>query len=193
MSDSVANPVTIHLIRHGETAHPGRLLGRTDHPTTAAGIARCVQAAEELEVGTIVTSDLIRASACATAIAVPRGLSVRTDPRWRELDFGEWDDFGTERIDPGALGRFWEDPDRFPPPSGERWSELVDRVGAALTTLDDATLVVTHGGAMRAALAVACGFDVRQVWAFDLPYAAVLSLRLWRGEAAAAQIVALRA
>ncbi|WP_438907651.1 histidine phosphatase family protein, partial [Bacillus licheniformis] len=77
-------------------------------------------------------------------------------------------------IDPAALGRFWDDPDAAAPPGGERWSALVARVGAAIAELPpEPTLIVTHGGAMRAALHVLCGFDVRTVWAFTLPYASL--------------------
>jgi alpha-ribazole phosphatase len=52
-------------------------------------------------------------------------------------------------------------------------------------------LVVTHGGAIRAALADLCGFDRRQIWAFDLPYAALVSLRIWPGPKRTVQIVGL--
>ena len=75
---------------------------------------------------------------------------------------------------------------------GERWSALVTRVSAALADLAPVpTLVVTHGGAMRAALHSLCGFDQRQLWAFDLPYASLLSLRVWPGERPGAQIAGL--
>ena len=147
---------------------------------------------EGLEFDAIVSSDLIRARACAEAIANPTR-AVTIDPRWREMDFGDWDSLAAAEIDLDALTRFWDDPDTHAPPGGEPWSALIARVGAALATLPvRPTLVVTHGGAMRAALAVLCGFDQRQLWAFDLPYAALLSLRIWPGTPASAQIVALR-
>jgi alpha-ribazole phosphatase len=108
------------------------------------------------------------------------------------LDFGEWDGLLPAEVEAQALGRFWEDPDAAPPPGGERWSALVARVSAGLEAIDASTLVVSHAGAIRAALAATCGFDYRQLWGFDLPYGSVLSLRLWRGEAPAAQITGLR-
>ena len=43
------------------------------------------------------------------------------------------------------------------------------------------TLIVTHAGAIRAALHILCGFGWRQLWAFDLPYGAAVSLRVWPG------------
>jgi len=58
-------------------------------------------------------------------------------------------------------------------------------------TWSEPTLVVAHGGAMRAALALLCGFTQSQLWAFDLPYGALLSLRAWPGPPRSAQIMGL--
>ncbi|WP_121885054.1 histidine phosphatase family protein [Sphingomonas sp. PP-F2F-G114-C0414] len=182
----------LYLMRHGAPAVPGRLLGRTDDPATEAGIAACVARADGLAVDRIEASDLIRARACAEAIGGPRGVPVKVDPRWRELDFGVWDGLAPAAIDSAALSAFYDDPDASPPPDGERWSALQDRVARALAEMPAvSTLVVTHGGAIRAALADLCGFDRRQVWAFDLPYAALVSLRIWPGQPRTVQIVGL--
>lgn len=186
-------PRLIHLMRHGEPERAGRLLGRTGAAATAAGIASCADQVEGLEVSAILSSDLLRARASAEAAAAVLGRTVTIDPRWRELDFGDWDGLAPTAIDSAALGRFWADPDANPPPGGERWSALVARVGEALAILPGGpVLVVTHGGAMRAALALLCGFEPRAAWAIDLPYAALLSVRVWPGDPPSAQIVALR-
>jgi alpha-ribazole phosphatase len=185
-------PRLLHLLRHGEPERTGRFLGRTDDAATLAGIASCVDQVEGLELDAIVSSDLIRARACAEAIAgATRPMTI--DPRWREIDFGTWDGLPAAQIDPTALTRFWDDPDAHAPPGGETWSALLARVDEALGALPHGpTLVVTHGGAMRGALAVLCGFDQRQLWAFDLPYASLVSLRIWPGTPSSAQILALR-
>jgi alpha-ribazole phosphatase len=181
----------LYLMRHGAPAVAGRLLGRTDDPATEAGIAACAARAAGLDVARIEASDLIRARACAEAIAGPRGLPIALDSRWRELDFGTWDGLAPAAIDPAALGAFYDDPDTAPP-GGERWSSLHDRVASALAAMPPVpTLVVTHGGAIRAALTGLCGFDRRQIWAFDLPYAALVSLRIWPGPTRTVQIVGL--
>lgn len=182
----------LHLLRHGAPETPGLLLGCTDAAPTPAGIAACVSQVEELTFDTILSSDLVRATRAAETIAAARGLSVSHDPRWRELDFGDWDGLAPSAIDQTAMARFWDDPDINPPPGGERWSALVDRVAAALGDLPARdVLVVTHGGAIRAALAGLFGFGQRQLWAFDLPYAALLSLRIWPGPPLSAQIAGL--
>jgi alpha-ribazole phosphatase len=184
----------LHLMRHGAPTVTGRLLGHKDWPATDAGIAACVARAESLAVAAIFSSDLLRARQGAEAIAMPRGIVPQVDPRWRELDFGIWDGADPATLDSAALADFYADPDAYPPPGGERWSALTARVDAAIVDLPaDPTLVVTHGGAMRAALAVLFGFEQRQLWAFDLPYTACLTLRVWPGERPWAQIVGLAA
>jgi len=186
-------PFALHLLRHGAPEGAGRLIGQTDALPTAEGIAACVAQANGLGVEAVLSSDLARAARPAEAIAEPLGLSATVDPRWRELDFGAWDGQAADTIDTEALGRFWSDPDANPPPGGERWSALVARVGLALVDLDPRpTLVVTHAGAMRAAFASLCGFGQRELWAFDLPYAGLVSLRVWPGTPSCAQIVAMR-
>lgn len=183
---------TLYLMRHGEPVLAGRMLGRTDCEVTPGGIAACRTQAEGLAVAQVIASDLQRASQCAQAIASDLGLPPRIDARWRELDFGTWDGLESGAIDPDALARFWSDPDASPPPGGERWSALVARVNGAIGDLPaEPALVVTHGGAMRAALHVLCGFRLPELWAFDLPYASVLALRIWDRPSRGGQIMGL--
>jgi alpha-ribazole phosphatase len=182
----------LHLLRHGAPETQGLLMGRTDGAPTAGGIAACVAQAAELGVERILASDLRRSCDAGEAIGAMLGLPRAIDPRWRELDFGDWDGLASSTVDPDAFARFWEDPDANPPPRGERWSVLVARVAAAIADLAPVpTLVVAHGGSMRAALHILCGFEQHQLWAFDLPYATLLSLRVWPGEPVSAQIVGL--
>ncbi|WP_447757778.1 histidine phosphatase family protein [Sphingopyxis fribergensis] len=182
----------LHLLRHGAPETPGLLMGRTDGAPTDEGIAACVTQARHLGIERLIASDLRRSRAAGEAIGALLGMPLAIDPRWRELDFGDWDGKAASALDPDARGRFWADPDANPPPGGERWSALVLRISAAIADLAPVpTLIVAHGGAMRAALHALCGFDQRQLWAFDLPYAALLSLRVWPGERPSAQVTGL--
>lgn len=185
-------PRTLHLLRHGAPEVPGLLAGRTDAPSTPEGIAACIAKAAPLDFAHVFASDLQRASVPAQAIAEARGLPLTIDPRWRELDFGAWDGLAPARLDQQALAAFWDDPDANAPPGGERWSALTDRVSAALDDLPpEPLLVLTHGGAIRVALHLLCGFAQSGLWAFALPYAARVSLQIWPGERPNAQITAL--
>ncbi len=181
----------LHLMRHGVPEGAGRLLGHCDAPPEAAGIAACVERARALDFGRVVTSDLSRATALGAIVARERGIAHGVDARWRELHFGRWEGADPAELPGDALARFREDPNGFPPPDGERWMDLLARVGAALADLTEPALVICHAGAMRAALTHLCGFDLRQGWAVDLPYGAVLSLRVWPGEPLSAQITGL--
>lgn len=182
----------LHLLRHGAPGTPGLLMGRTDGAPTPAGIAACAAQAAGLGVERILASDLRRSRDAGEAIGAMLDLPLTIDPRWRELDFGDWDGRASRDVDRAAFGRFWDDPDANPPPGGERWSDLIQRVSAAIDDLAPVpTLVVAHGGSMRAALHALCGFEQRQLWAFDLPYAVRLSLRVWPGEPTGAQIIGL--
>ena len=186
----MSGAVLLHLLRHGAPELTGRMLGRTDSPVTAEGLAACVARVKSLDFKQIVCSDLMRSQAIADAIGRERGLAPTTDARWRELDFGDWDGLAAAEIDAAALQRFWDDPDGAPPPGGERWSDLIARITDAVEDLKPETsLIVTHGGAIRAALKTLCRFGLRELWAFDLPYTALLTLRIWPDRTA--QIVAL--
>lgn len=185
---------TLHLLRHGAPEQPGLFMGSSDGAPSADGLRACVEQAADLAVERLVSSDLQRCARAAEVIGQVLTAPIEPDPRWRELDFGDWEGLAASALDPDALGRFWTDPDANPPPGGERWSSLVARVSGAIDALDPVdTLVVTHGGAMRAALHHLCGFAQPRLWAFGLPYGALLSFRVWRGEEPGAQIIGLRA
>ena len=181
----------LHLMRHGPPEGAGLLLGHTNAPPLARGVAACVERAEGLGFERVISSDLARASAPAEAIARAEGVGHGVDPRWRELDFGRWDGVDPAVIASPRLDAFWDDPEANPPPGGECWSALVARVCGALEGIAAPTLVVTHAGAMRAALSCLLGLTYRQGWAFDLPYGAVLSLRIVPGTQRFAQILGL--
>lgn len=181
----------LHLMRHGEPEQAGRLHGHNDVAPIAAGMALCVERARSLPFSGMGSSDLSRATCPAQAIAAERNLPLIQDARWRELDFGDWEGRDPVDLPADAVARFWQDPDACPPPGGESWSMLRTRVGAAIDAIDSDRLVVTHAGAIRAAIATLFDWDDRTTWAFALPYAAVLTLRVWPGMTPRAQVVAL--
>ena len=181
----------LHLMRHGAPQRPGLMLGHLDEPPLACGITACLERARAVACKQVRCSDLARSWLPAREISAQRGLAAQIDPRWREFDFGAWDGQPPQQVHSDALARFWDDPDAYPPPQGETWSALVSRVGEALADIRDNCLVVAHGGSIRAAVSCLTGLDHRGVWAFDLPYGALLSLRVWPGSKSAGQVIAL--
>lgn len=186
------NAFRLHLLRHGEPVGSGRMLGHGDAAPLEPGVRACIAKSAELDFEIVVSSDLLRAHVSAERIAARRGLELRTDGDWRELDFGSWDGMYAHELDAAPLAAFWADPDSSPPPGGERWSQLCARVARALDRIDRSALVVAHAGSIRAALCHLCGFDYRQCWAIDLPYGALLSIEVHAGEAGGARIMALQ-
>lgn len=167
------------------------MLGHLDVPPLVADCPIMFERVADLPVRWIVSSDLRRTAQQAAQLAERLDVPFTCDPCWRELHFGDWEGLSSDAVDGAALCRFWADPDACPPPQGERWSHLCGRVGESLSGLATGTLVVTHAGAMRAALSVLTGLDHRGVWAIDLPYRALISLRIWPGEPLSGQIIGL--
>lgn len=103
----------------------------------------------------IVTSPLRRCAAFARDWGERHGIAVSTDERLAELDFGDWEGRTPAEIhatDPQALGRFWTDPWRHPPPGGESLEDFRRRVLAAWhdwNRRQGNILFITHGGVIR--------------------------------------------
>lgn len=93
------------------------------------------------------------------ARAIHREPSVHPD--LREIDFGEWEGRGWDRIDRGLLDAWAADIDDFVPPGGESVASLRQRATKAvqgiLANTAGEVIMVTHGGVMRVLLADALG------------------------------------
>ncbi|WP_299306880.1 histidine phosphatase family protein [uncultured Croceicoccus sp.] len=182
----------LYFIRHGRTVGAGALIGHADPAPLESGTAACMEKSVGLYLDAVISSDLMRACLAAERIAAWHGVAVRSDPDWRELHFGEWEGQSPADLDDAALARFWADPDADPPPGGERWSALCDRVTRALGRVGPDTLIVAHAGSIRAALCRLCGFGYAQSWAIDLPYGVLVTLEVHRFEPGGARILALQ-
>jgi broad specificity phosphatase PhoE len=176
----------LFLVRHAETDWSGRrYCGRTDLPLNARGLAAARalanRIAAELELGQtigtdrpvrLVSSPLMRSRETADAIRVTLGeVDLRLDDRWSESDFGDaegltfdelaraWPDLG-RRLASGSFDVDW--------PGGETAAALVTRVTAAFheaASGDGTTIVVSHGGPLRLAVAHATERDPHEVLA----------------------------
>lgn len=126
----------------------------------------------------VVSSPLRRCAAFAQELARHLDVGCALDARWQELDFGAWEDRPVAELNAVELAAFWSDPDRCPPPGGERLSSLCRRVRDAHETLranlkgNERVLVVTHGGPMRVLLS-APGASAAELLGIDVPHAAL--------------------
>lgn len=115
----------------------------------------------------IVTSPLMRCRKLADLIGQEKQLSVKDDARLMEIDFGTWEGRAWSDIDRGEVDAWAKDFYYARPHGGESVAMLQSRVLQALTDYEDdiqTTLIVTHAGVIRAALAedqTAASFDTR--------------------------------
>ncbi len=86
--------LSIYYFRHGETDWNvvRRLQGRTDVPMNENGRAQAHslgKALEQLPLHTIICSPLSRAQETARIVAEYQSVTIRFDPRLREIDYGD--------------------------------------------------------------------------------------------------------
>jgi probable phosphoglycerate mutase len=169
----------LYLSRHGETDWnaEGRWQGQTDVALNATGRAQATRMAELLrgaELAWIVSSDLARARETARIVGAELRLDVEFDRDLRERSFGVFEGLTGEecaRLHPDAWADWLEL--RRTPPGAETHEALAVRVTAAIARAANrcgtavsvgAGLVVTHGGAIRAAVAAGTGVLVPPVF-----------------------------
>jgi len=151
------------LIRHAPTTwnDAKRIQGRGDSPLTAAGIIRARRWGPMLKPfgwDRIVTSDQERSRHTAGLINETLHLTVVTDSRLCEQNWGQWEGLAIETImkqKADELAQLLAAGWGFRPPGGESREEVWQRGRRALQAVAMANpgarvLVVTHGGMIRA-------------------------------------------
>lgn len=182
------------LTRHGRTAWNAerRYQGHTDIPLNAEGRHQVQRLAERLRSETIdamYVSDLRRAWETAEAIAAPHDLSIRPEPRLREICFGRWEGKTHEQIkqhDAESLARWFDDPMHASPPGGETLAQAASRVGAAYDDIlerhpEETVALVAHGGTLRLLLCLGLGVPPEDYWHFRFDVASLSELNTYDG------------
>lgn len=170
----------ITLLRHGDTGQRS-YRGQLDDPLTELGWQQLRAATADGEWEVVVSSTLQRCAAFATELAGARGLPLQLDARLREYHFGRWQGVPVAEIDRDegeALGRFWADPLRYPPPQAEPFEAFCARLAAALDAVVATyparrVLVVTHGGAIRAVQCMVAGNGFGRMTELAVPHASL--------------------
>ena len=178
------------LVRHGQTAANAQnlLQGHINHPLDEVGLAQVSLLGGALQkiapVSRVVASPLLRAQ--QTAQAISQGLSqqieVETDPRWIELNYGDFDGQPVSSVSPEQWAT-WRTDEHFRPPQGETLAELSVRVHDAIDALlaDSVSahiVVVSHVSPIKAAVAWALGVGVEVSWRTALDRASMTTVRL---------------
>ena len=185
------------LIRHAEPDEDarGRCYGRLDVGLSPRGLASAERLAENL--GNVALDALYaspRLRAVQTAAALGGALTV--DDRLRELDFGRLEGRTYEEIEreqPELFRRWMETPTQVRFPGGESYADLGERVASAVDDVvaanrERTVALVSHGGVIRAALAVALGLPGERAFSLDLGYARV-SVVDWFGTSPVVRLV----
>ncbi len=166
----------LFLLRHGPTAasQGGAPLGRLDLPVSPEGEARWPAARAELQalgLQRVLCSPLKRSRHHAEDLGLP--FLVLDD--LAEQAFGAWEGRPWDELseqDPVATKAFFADPVRATPPGGESFGRTASRAVMALQTAlegEAPTLVLAHGGTLRALLAHFLGLPLER--ALDLAWA----------------------
>lgn len=178
------------LVRHGQTAANAQnlLQGHVNHPLDEVGLAQVSLLGGALQkiapVSRVVASPLLRAQ--QTAQAISQGLSqhieVETDPRWIELNYGDFDGQPVSSVSPEQWAT-WRTDEHFRPPQGETLAELSVRVHDAIDALlaDSVSahiVVVSHVSPIKAAVAWTLGVGVEVSWRTALDRASMTTVRL---------------
>src|SRR4029077_7028974 len=133
-------------------------------------------------------SDLKRCQVLAEAIAARLGLFAESDPIWREVNFGKWENRTWSDIqarEPEVLSEWMANFDTVAPPAGESFQQLQARVlkGIESKILSNTgetpvpqfemnadppamphCLVVTHAGVIRAAVSAFSDLPLRKAF-----------------------------
>ncbi|HER27011.1 MAG TPA: histidine phosphatase family protein, partial [Rhodospirillales bacterium] len=177
MSDQ---PTRWWWIRHAPvTTHGGKIYGQKDVPCDTsdarafAGLANLVPQGAEW-----VTSNLRRAKDTAAAIVEAGAPFVEPliEPDFAEQSFGDWQDHSWQelaQLNPPEYKSFWQNPGRNAPPGGESLADLIARTSTGIDRLNQThegrdIVAVTHGGTIRAALALALDIEPIDAMAFTI-------------------------
>lgn len=161
-------------IRHAPVPSGGRIYGQSDLPADCSDSETFRALAPLLPDRALwVTSHLQRTHQTAAAIREhpPQDVALSdpqlVEPALAEQSFGEWQGLTHEELARhrnGAWHRFWLTPATEAPPGGESFIQLMERVAEVIERLsrDHAgrdIVAVTHGGTIRAALALALALE----------------------------------
>ena len=161
------------LARHGEVdaRHRGTVYGRLDVELSEAGLRQSQALADSLaglRLDAVVSSGLRRAEAAAALVRAPRGLPRVDDPRFVEMDRGEWAGVALaelRRKDPETYRSWVERRGALAGPGGESPDDVAARVVPAIDELaaihrGGQILIVAHMWVVRSAVCHALGIPM---------------------------------
>ena len=176
--------IKIFLIRNAESIDnvEGKFSGLRDVKLTEKEIQQSEQLSLRLkntEVDTVFCSDLIRARRTAEIVFKNKGIEIKANSKFRELDVGAWEGCTYKEVKSkfGYGDEFNHLMENIKPeaaiPQGESLVDLNDRVMAELNNLlkkhektdkDKTIALVCHGGTIRVILSNALNIGLKNMW-----------------------------
>ncbi len=171
------------LARHGETTWnlSGRYQGRRDSSLSGLGVRQALALAGAIaeskpRIARIVSSPLLRCTATAQFVAERIDVQVETDPRLIEIGHGDWegrlrDDIMREEPENWYL---WKNkPTEITFSEGDNMLKVAERWRSFTSDLASVpTLVVSHDAVVRAAICLAQGLSLDDMWKVQMENAA---------------------
>ncbi|MGQ9806775.1 MAG: alpha-ribazole phosphatase [Chlorobiales bacterium] len=184
--------MNLFLIRHTEVeSAQGWCIGQSDVALSEKGkreIGVLVEQLKPIAPSRLISSDLARCRALAEKLSEVWSLTVQVKRAWREVDFGQWEGKTWDEIYANDQSRYdaWaKDFLTIAPPEGESFLKLHTRIKAELNALEklqsETVMVITHAGAIRAAISSAIGLPLERVFSIHLNYGARVHLSLNKG------------
>lgn len=172
--------MTLFLVRHDKVDATGRCYGKTDLPSSVP----YERSAAQLRTSLPEAPDLVLSSPsrrCAhLAQALYPGQSTTIDPRWQEVDFGQWENALWSDLPRDDIDRWAQTPTDFQFPAGESLVQFRSRVNEALTETASnrgKVVVFTHAGVIRLCRTLTYGTDWSAELSASVPYASVTALQ----------------
>ena len=167
----------ILLLRHGETDWniELRFQGSRDIPLNARGEEQAKRVSQRVRPWApevVVSSPLQRALKTAALVSGRSEKRITVDPLLSEISFGIWEGCSTRELNSqGELFSIWkQEPFSVPVPEAESENDIIERARAVVQKLtllpQERVLVVSHGGTLRALLAVALQIPFRSAWKY---------------------------
>jgi phosphoserine phosphatase len=171
------------LGRHGETTWnlEGRYQGRMESALSALGLRQALALAEAMtrfrpHLKRVVSSPLLRCTATAQIVAERLDLRVETDDRLIEIGHGDWEGKLRDEIvrdDPHRWHLWKNEPTKITFSEGDSIQEVAERWRAFIAQpLEVPTLIVTHDAVARAAIVIAQGRSLDELWDVEMENAA---------------------
>ncbi|SHO50128.1 histidine phosphatase family protein [Desulfopila aestuarii] len=167
---------TLYLLRHGETAANGRLVGSTDMAVAEHGYVQLAQTGERLrrrDISAVFCSPMLRCRQSAEFLQLSLDPVIVDD--LREMDFGDWENKSFSEIAelwPSEVAAWSNWSEQFTFPGGENIGNFLCRLQKVqeciLQCEAEKILLVTHGGVIRHLLCLYLNLSPANYLLFDI-------------------------